>query len=44
MRAFYDEVERIGVKVGTVRQGNGLYTVATNNLQTQDSKINDYST
>jgi hypothetical protein len=29
MREFYDEVERIGVKVGTVRSGNGLYNVAT---------------
>ena len=28
MRAFYDEVERIGNKVGTVRSGNGHYAVA----------------
>jgi len=29
MRAFYDEVERIGQKVGTVRSSNGHYTVAS---------------
>lgn len=28
MRAFYDEVERIGKHVGTVRLGTGHYAVA----------------
>jgi hypothetical protein len=33
MRAFYDEVERIGNKVGTVRSGNGHYAVANTSQQ-----------
>lgn len=35
-RAFYDEVERIGQKVGTVTTKEGQVTVATNYLTNTD--------
>jgi len=31
MREFYDEVERIGKRVGTQKTDDGLYTVANTN-------------
>ncbi len=41
MRAFYDEVERIGNKVGTVRSGNGHYTVANTSAVISEQRAHD---
>ena len=39
MRQFYDEIERIGEKVGTVRQKDGLYNVATAVSKTKKGEV-----
>ena len=44
MRAFYDEVERIGKKVGTVRSGNGNYAVANTSQQVTNSDPQKFDT
>ena len=38
MREFYDEVERIGDRVGTYRMNDGMYSVATNLTSSKQKK------
>jgi hypothetical protein len=38
MREFYDEVEKIGDRVGTYRINDGMYSVATNLTSSKQNK------
>ena len=38
MREFYDEVERIGDRVGTYRINDGMYSVPTNLTKNKQKK------